>query len=457
MAMTFTCPQCSRSLRVNEDMIGKKGRCPACQFIFQLLDAQVAEEPAEDEPAPRSRSQSRTTPAGVGRTSTAGPGDREVAEDRSRRPAEDDAGGDNDIIRRRKRRKESRGSRTGLVLALSALGVLLLGGIVLGLWFFLGRSSGPPDELRYLPDNCQVVVVANMEKVVAGTGYKRIKQEFPQLVEQMGLERVFLDQFEIREEDMAKMIIGIGSGEDVTLLKPKKKLTAADLKGKKANVAYREVTAGSHTIHESDAGPNPLGLTTSSFCMLEGDLILFGRTDSIRRILERKGKPKFTEKADKAVGQADFSRSMVMAMDGSATLPPGMGGMQGMFGPGAGMAGAPGGGRPQAICMGMDFDQEIRANISMYLNSSKEASDFKKQFDEGKRMLEQQINQAPPQMREILEMLRKMEVSTSGNWLTMRMAFDVDQLIRLVKQFGGAFGGFGGPPKGLPPKKPAGF
>src|SRR5712691_2249441 len=43
MASTFECPKCGRELKVPDELLGKKVKCPACQSVFITA---VEEEPA---------------------------------------------------------------------------------------------------------------------------------------------------------------------------------------------------------------------------------------------------------------------------------------------------------------------------------------------------------------------------------------------------------------------------
>ena len=34
--LTFACPHCAKSLRVNDELSGKKIKCPGCQQVFAV-------------------------------------------------------------------------------------------------------------------------------------------------------------------------------------------------------------------------------------------------------------------------------------------------------------------------------------------------------------------------------------------------------------------------------------
>jgi predicted Zn finger-like uncharacterized protein len=62
MAEIVNCPQCERKLRVPEELLGKKVKCPTCQSTFTASAAGsepagvAAPPPPREEPAPRPRS-----------------------------------------------------------------------------------------------------------------------------------------------------------------------------------------------------------------------------------------------------------------------------------------------------------------------------------------------------------------------------------------------------------------
>lgn len=107
MAITTSCPSCSRALRVPDDLLGKNVKCPTCGTTF-LAAAESAPPPAEEEP-----------PAPAPARRPAPPDDSDEEPDvEERRPS-----------RRRRERLEPHRGQTVMILGILSL---FLAGIILG-------------------------------------------------------------------------------------------------------------------------------------------------------------------------------------------------------------------------------------------------------------------------------------------------------------------------------------
>src|SRR5262245_36991055 len=53
MPIIVSCPTCSGQLRVADDLIGRKVRCPACHAIFEATETESAPPPPEEPSPPR--------------------------------------------------------------------------------------------------------------------------------------------------------------------------------------------------------------------------------------------------------------------------------------------------------------------------------------------------------------------------------------------------------------------
>jgi hypothetical protein len=118
--VVIRCPSCDRALRLPDDLVGSKVRCPDCQTAFTAEAPDEAPEPA---PAPRpgpvtDRPSRRPKPP-----PEAAP--RDEGDDDYRDPYEDEADDDEPRPRRRGRAKEkARGSVMGPGIALMVVGGL---------------------------------------------------------------------------------------------------------------------------------------------------------------------------------------------------------------------------------------------------------------------------------------------------------------------------------------------
>lgn len=117
----ISCPDCSRKLRVPDNLLGKQVKCPSCGKTFTAEATDASEDPADSMPPEQpiregpSRSGSRQRPA-------------EPEEDDDRFEEADDR----DEPRRRRRRRNQTPHRGGLILALGLCSLFTGLGFVLG-------------------------------------------------------------------------------------------------------------------------------------------------------------------------------------------------------------------------------------------------------------------------------------------------------------------------------------
>ena len=69
MAITFSCPECGKSVNAPDYFAGKRARCPGCKIILTVPKTEAADEPeyevAEDGPAPQSTEPPAISPQSV--------------------------------------------------------------------------------------------------------------------------------------------------------------------------------------------------------------------------------------------------------------------------------------------------------------------------------------------------------------------------------------------------------
>jgi hypothetical protein len=115
MPIQINCPSCKGTVRVPEDLLGKRVQCPRCQATF------VAE--IDDEPGPAPPAAAKP-PVGAG----------ETVAPRPRRPARVDEIDDFDDYEDRPRRRYGRPHRGGAILTLGILSLIICAPLGIFAW-----------------------------------------------------------------------------------------------------------------------------------------------------------------------------------------------------------------------------------------------------------------------------------------------------------------------------------
>src|SRR6266849_1934163 len=119
MAATFECPKCGRELKVPDELLGKKVKCPACQAIFITA---AEETPAPPPAAPDS--QEGIIPSRVAPETTEE--SREEERPRKRPKRWEDNYEEEDYSRPRSRRRRAQSAVAGPAITLIVLGALYI-------------------------------------------------------------------------------------------------------------------------------------------------------------------------------------------------------------------------------------------------------------------------------------------------------------------------------------------
>jgi|GEM_PF-4054586 len=193
MPELIQCPSCDRKLRVPDNLIGKKVKCPSCTKIFvaaaaeeDLPTAPLLEEeeppkavrrkppplpPPEDEGIEEHPSRPRKRPAPPPEDED-DEDDEEEVRPRRRRPQAEDDDEDEDEEERPRRKVGGKADwgrvRTGVTLVLVSI-LIMIGTVIIGMiaGFFIGAGAGA--ALASRPPGAKGPPVAPV--VVAGTGF----------------------------------------------------------------------------------------------------------------------------------------------------------------------------------------------------------------------------------------------------------------------------------------------
>jgi predicted Zn finger-like uncharacterized protein len=182
MAIVIRCPNCSRKLRVGDDLVGKSVQCPGCKNVFQAAPEETPAPTRDPEPAgdldvfgddagePKAKSKSKANP----------PAERDLFDDvdvegetrkssRRQRFEDEDAGEERPSRRRRRETDEEdlddrpsrrRGrEKPGQV---TAAGIMQLIGGILAIMVFLGLGAGSTGLCCLWPGTYYSLVVGIM-------------------------------------------------------------------------------------------------------------------------------------------------------------------------------------------------------------------------------------------------------------------------------------------------------
>lgn len=423
MAIAFACPGCGKRFKVDDDKAGRKGKCPGCNAAFQIPaapprrpDDDEGFEVVEEAPPPARAEARRRAPADD-------LDDRARDEDRPRRrrPVADEYAGDEEEEERpRRRRKKKRKSSTGLIIGLvsGAVGLLILLGVGVLLLFRLGGSSTVADDLKYLPDNSQVFVSVNMDKVTGSELYKRLREETGVL---NNFDQQAIGDFAKELTDMERMTVA-GTAEDnsfLVVLRYKKVVSLDNLAAKsKIKLNQEEEFGGYKVRHDGFQG----------VAVTERKTVVTGPVQILRQVLERKGaKASLSAGLQPAFNELDFTKPIAVAMDLQATA---------ANQPGAGLPFALGpkpGAAPDSFTAHVDLGTNATVSVSIACKGAQEAEDLKKGIEKRLAMFKGPIP-LPGMPREVVEALKNLQVTANDNKVLLSLSVDNNTVVEIAKK-----------------------
>ncbi|MGE3803628.1 MAG: hypothetical protein AB7K24_03030 [Gemmataceae bacterium] len=385
MAITFQCPQCSQTHTLPDSAGGQQTRCGECACDMTV-------------PAATAISVYKLPP-------TPAPVDIPVLE-LATPPT-------------------PRYSPKPVLLGAALTMLLLVCVVVIGVWYLFGSKASV--LVRFLPDNTQLVVSLRTREVQASAAWQKFKEAAPDLIRQ--LDRVDTESGSnfLPEEDVEELLIGgsvrdFADGRPVLAFKCSKHVTAEEVLARLGVKEHEQATVGGVSLYEYTAaapvrrGGKPQVLAV---CVPEPNILLGGKTSSVRAILERAGQPpEWSDELRSAMAEADFSAPLLLVAD--------IKGIRGQLGA-----------REEARFLeGVDgarfqfnLGESIRARCQLFCSDDKKAEDLRDLIAGAVAM----VKLAEHTPRELRELLATVKIERHARDLSCQVNVDTGQLAALVR------------------------
>ncbi len=277
MPITFACSGCAKQFKVPEEMAGRSTRCTQCGNPLVVPGSAGAITTWPSAPQPIVPAAPPPVP-GTGISLT-----RRFA--LSRKALMTTAGG---------------------IAAFVLLGAMVWGGYKL-----VFGPSGLGDEVRYFPDNTQLVASIRPEQIQNSEVFKALRKELPDKAEP---EKDIEQATGIPVHNMQQVVLGFAAAPDnqheyVVVVKTVKAVTADELKGKKTSSPQETKVQGVSLYDHYGFG----------WCLPDSRTVVISKTETLRKVLERNRSAQLSDGLRAALKYADFSRSAAMATDSKET------------------------------------------------------------------------------------------------------------------------------------------
>jgi Protein of unknown function (DUF1559) len=314
------------------------------------------------------------------------------------------------------------GPSKGLGVPMIALAILLfLAGGGIGAWMILGPKGGAGSDLRFVPDDSDFVLSADISGIISSGAGQKIKARAADAL--AALNRSIPKDSKFKPEDVGRMTIG-----------------ARALAGQGAGVVHfnRAVTdqdfADASQWVKKSVGRYEMSVSNRvAICRIDDRTVAVGEEAALREVLVRDGPAKLSDELTAAMNEVDFSKSLALA--GSLKN------LAKAAGPvGANLGAIPFG--PDAIRGGglqADVGNDIRFRGVTIFKDVATAEQMKKMGDGMLAAAKLNSAKMPPEAAKILD---SVEIANSGSTIRVSATIEVDTILSLVDSFKGAGGAF---------------
>jgi len=403
------CPKCNKSLRLVQKLHGKRVRCKGCGTVL-LASADpwglsIAEDAAAP-PQPAAAQPAAPKPAAAAPAGSALPPLRSDPPAAEGFPAVDTGDAGPAVAAAQPRR--SKLPAKALIIAGACVVVVLVVGLVAAVML----TGGGKDPLAYVPDDSNVIVSVNVEKIVASPIVQKMleAEDSPLKKAQEEIESVF------KLSDIKRVVVAgntSGSDEPLIVCEFTRAMDPEDVV-KKAGVKFQEINHADMTIYQN------LSSSAMSLCFVDDRTVLVGKAMKIREVLDRTGEPKLPEKLQTCIEQLDFSQAIVGAVampDQLPDLPPMIPISPETLD------------KVEAATFQIDVTSDLTVAATLICQDSKTAEQIKKMVD-GLVALAGMSEDVPPELQELLDAL---EVTHSEQNVSARITISEKLIDKAMK------------------------
>ena len=216
-------------------------------------------------------------------------------------------------------------------------------------------------------------------------------------------------------EDVERLTWGGAGNKDASfVVTTNKAVTAADLMGKMKDRKFSEVKVGSYTMHQEQ--PDYL---KKAFCVVDKYTVVYGEPVPLKAILERNKKPEFSPDMQSALGLANQSRSLFLAVNMKGVMASeDVKGALKWLGPGENQVTSHMD-KVEATALDAAIGDDVQINSVTVCKDDKFADDLRKMTDGGVTLLKY-IPQMP---KELIPAIESVKTTVSGKKVTSTAAF----------------------------------
>jgi hypothetical protein len=174
-------------------------------------------------------------------------------------------------------------------------------GVGFGQWFW-----GPGSELRWLPDNCQIIVGVNVKSLESSDVFREVREALVDADSEMA-ER--FDKGTLAPSKVERFLIGgptNNPSELIAVCRMRHPVTPDAVLGE-YDERFTESQEGRHTLY--------IG-TREAFCMPAPNIVVRSiKAETLRKVVARDGSPTLSREINRGLDHADFSKAFTLVLD----------------------------------------------------------------------------------------------------------------------------------------------